>query len=305
MQVVRMQYIMHPSGCPAFGAFSPSGDHIAVLSNYSVYLYDVANTHRSIKLANHYDEASRGDLLTFSPDGTKLAVCSDVTGRIHVINIKRLGGSYTVIGQYRACFNPEGSKIATVGSHCIRIRDAENGVILFEHRLKDIRLVIKACFDPNGEKIALTDQKGKFLVWNSITHNEETFAFSDADEQYPVWDYTFCFSADGNKLLVPYSQQSVQLINLVSGRTSIIRAYGKITQAQFSPDNKYLAMAIMLECVRFWDIECGTEVTQIDTPNEYVTTLSFSPDGRQLLIATSEGKVTVWYLNTQPSPFVG
>lgn len=63
----------------------------------------------------------------------------------------------------------------------------------------------------------------------------------------------------------------------------------------FSPDSKLLAAAGKNKLL-FFDMESMQAAGEIPTPVQFIHTLQFSPDGRALISAASEGIVQIWHI---------
>lgn len=64
----------------------------------------------------------------------------------------------------------------------------------------------------------------------------------------------------------------------------------------FSPDSNLLAIGVEDEVV-FWDINTDTELGKIDTDLNYLTCLTFSPDGSKLISCSGEGIIKIWEIS--------
>src|SRR5262249_8456944 len=68
----------------------------------------------------------------------------------------------------------------------------------------------------------------------------------------------------------------------------------------FSPEGRWLASAAGTT-VKVWDVMTGKVVATLDNPGGTITRLVFSPDGRRLAVANSEGTVRLWDVEPESS----
>jgi len=123
------------------------------------------------------------------------------------------------------------------------------------------------------------------------------------------WPEHILFSPDGKQLASWGDDQVVHLTDAVSGKA--LRQLGKAAEADrrvyfgrngkpltYSPDGKQLAVYIVERdkdnnvsgLITIWETESAKQVRQIKVPHRYYGgTLSFTPDGKSLVFASTEG----------------
>ncbi|AGF51327.1 beta transducin-like protein [Synechocystis sp. PCC 6803] len=106
------------------------------------------------------------------------------------------------------------------------------------------------------------------------------------------------FSPNGEQLLTSGINGSAKLWNLAG---ELIHEYkvvptGWVNSAQFYPKGEWLATASDDGTIRFWQKD-GQLIYELPLVNARLTSLSFSPDGKQLAATSSQGQVWVFNLS--------
>lgn len=191
-----------------------------------------------------------------------------------------------------------------------------------------------ATLSPNGEIVAagetsiLTGSSGL-----SLWHSSGGSAYRTLTEENSA--SLLSFSPDGASLAVnksgfrsTTSDSDIQVFDVESGSSIYdFEGEGQVSVLQFSPDAALLAVGTTDYQVQIWDMTEGTNIFVLDadkqvtseprplpprsTGDSGITCLSFSPDGRLLLVGTDYGSVQFWdvkagiLLNEIPYPIQG
>jgi WD40 repeat protein len=108
------------------------------------------------------------------------------------------------------------------------------------------------------------------------------------------------FSVDGTTLAAGYSSGLVRLWDVASGKErATLEAHGPrsgaVTALEWSPDGTALATAVSTEgLVRLWKPRNGEPLGTLPAKSGWVNALAFTPDGRILAMAQSDGCTTFW-----------
>src|SRR5262249_27910085 len=73
---------------------------------------------------------------------------------------------------------------------------------------------------------------------------------------------------------------------------------GECITAQFSPDGKYVASAIMGEVVLLWEVKTGKVLSRLKGHFASTDSLSFSPDGKTLATGNNDFTVKLWHVQS-------
>ncbi len=244
---------------------------------------------------NTQTDDMRSDTLTYSPDGSKIAVA---TREIRVFNFRTVQFQQTLSGHtngiYRMIFSSDGSTLVSASwDGTIRLWDTSTG---------SNRLTIEGHFNfrsvtlsPNGKTIATTSDDGIFL-WNA-SNGKFTKAF-DVEIQSGI----IAYSPDGNTLAIERWNEGpqIQLLNARTGRVKKnLRYQGESALfIAYSPDGKMLASGSWDGTVLLWNAGTGKLQKTITGPTGEITSLVFSPDSKVLASGSWDGTTRLWNAGT-------
>lgn len=239
--------------------------------------------------------------VTFSPDGKRLASFTS-DGAVSVWDL--LNGERVVVLDERYAtvemvFSPDGSYLATAGGPpkgqddgTVKVwdlsADGEEAFVL-KGRGSSVHAIV---FSPDGLRVAVSDHRGgdgTFMLWDMVTGQNGasnigmTSAFSpdgtrlavSRRDAIEVWD-----AAGGKELLsFPVKHGSGGLVFSADGKRLAASGYRKITpEGVRSPPPDYTPV------IRVWDLTTQQELRMIETGNEQIRRIEFTPDGQQLIL---------------------
>jgi WD40 repeat protein len=302
-------------------AYSPDGSSVAVLSGgTSVDLWDLATGEKSSTIRAHQRrvtfvgfDASGARLRTASSDGTA-KVWPALPGRERLPHTFHTDGvTYRPDGQrcvttqadgvarvwdtasgrelfnFRgnwswlrvASFSPDGQRIVTGGAdRRARIFEADTGrelLVLTGH----ISSVRAAVFSPDGAKVATGSWDKTVRLWDAMTGAELLTLRGHADSVRRV-----VFSPDGQRLFSMAQDSKVNIWDTTTGRLLSTLSGGNNALA-ISPDGRRLVTGSFSGSVRLWNAMTGELLAKWNARGA-VPVLDFSPDGRRLLVVTTD-----------------
>ena len=146
-------------------------------------------------------------------------------------------------------------------------------------------------FSPNNKILAASDTE-ETRLWDIETATE----LSRLKARQFFTDVVVTFSPDGTILATGGMNGEAHLWNINTGEKHVtlkaaIREYTKFIA--FSPDNSMLAVVYVNNHIRLWDLKTRTEVNTLLTAQKkiWIEKLTFSPDGKTLLITTRDFKI--------------
>jgi WD40 repeat protein len=168
-------------------------------------------------------------------------------------------------------------------------------------------------FSPDGRLLATGDDAGALRLWDIAAPAAPALLSASADAAVNAME-SLAFSLDGTKIAAGSLDGHVTFWDVTQPQTP--RTLGVPAQAQtccvlsvaFSPDSHVLAAAGDGPSPTLWDAIDSIGPRALDGSlaggaSDTVHAVGFSPDGRTIATATSDGKLQLW--SFPPAPLVG
>ncbi|RKU09975.1 hypothetical protein C6501_14275 [Candidatus Poribacteria bacterium] len=288
--------------------FSPDGKILVSGSpDGTVRFWDV-NTEREMSIFATGHTGWIGSM-AFSADNTML-VSADSIGTVQIWDVKKRRElpSPTVAHYDKAeasAFSSDATLFASHGADTtVRSRGGNTRTSWLPH--KDTRLwklpigeelpsLPQGCkalaFSPNNKILAASDTE-ETRLWDVETATE----LSRLQARQFFTDVVVTFSPDGTILATGGMNGEAHLWNINTGEKLVtlkaaIREYTKFIT--FSPDTSMLAVVYVNNHIRLWDLKTNKEINTPLTAQKkiWIKKLTFSPDGKTLLITTRDFKI--------------
>jgi WD40 repeat protein len=193
-------------------------------------------------------------------------------------------------------FTPDSKQVITADDKgLINIWDVATGKKSYS--LNTEGLILSLAVSPNGKYLAAgIEEQNHSVVWDIGTH-AQIATLGQVGRIKAVQ-----FSKDGKLLATGSSEATVYLWNAEDGSFSRAKnefdANGEILALDFSPNNQQLAVGDSTGYVYLFDLALGQEVARLPHVDK-VTSVSFSPDGRQIATASRKA-VLLWDVSSIP-----
>jgi WD40 repeat protein/DNA-binding SARP family transcriptional activator len=234
--------------------------------------------------------------------GVRLATASrDQTARVWDISP---GGSseLLVLPGFSAQFNPDGMHLTTsefLNRQTIKFqtRDISRealGTVVYSYTASLPAPVTGGVFSPDGSRVALLASNASFTVLD-LVHAAQVISFPIDEES----QMSFALSPDWTRLATVVSS-TVQIWDATSGLKLLeLPEYSQaVTAFRFSPDNKYLAVAVGEDYpdIHLLNTKTYQEIAAWPAHAKWINDLAFNPDGTRLATSSGDMTVKVWQI---------
>ena len=242
------------------------------------------------------------NIIRFSPDGTQLAVGTDVGLWLYDVADGKETALFTErIGHVNAlAFSSDGKMLASGGfnTSIIQIWDVKT-----KSKLSSITLTYE---DSSSE--ALTFYGRTLISINGL--REISYWHVDTGRKLSMANIPHlyervAFSQDGSKLAIANRDGKIHLWNTTtSSDQAIFEGHGNDTDSgilalAFSPDGKILASGGEDKKVLLWDTQQHAKLGTLSTPEGWITAIAFSPDGKTVASGDAGKVIKLWDVETQ------
>jgi WD40 repeat protein/serine/threonine protein kinase len=294
-------------------AFSPNGTILAIACDDGVSLLVDTATGRLIHELRRHNGAATS--VAFSPDGSRVVTCgADQTVRLW--NVSDGSGQSIwrghTFGVRAVAFRPDGRQVASAGQDgSVKLWDVRRDPRCLSFRvMRHGEWLGNLAFRPGAEGaelITVGHYLGQIQTWDAASGTSRGECRVDLDNRIRCPRGDTAFNPDGTLLAGPSrgDPRIVKLWEVASGRTvqTLTGHTQPVTCVAFDASARRVATAAWNEPARepgapgelhVWDVASGRRLSTAHLkPGERPLRIVFSPDGRYLATAGSDGSVVV------------
>lgn len=284
-------------------ALSPDGKNVVVASNDGrVTLWTIDEGAVLVELKGHTRAMS---MVVFSPDGRLVATASDdMTARVWNASTGEEIAQFRHGGAVRSvAFDRDGTRLATASfDMTARIWDlsAESAEAETARFVGHTWAVNSAEFHPGGAKVITASDDETVRIWDVASGEGKVLHTFDR----PV--RSAAFSDDGARRVTVTEDCKVRVWDTRSDRLcSLFDHSVQVNSAAFSKDGSRIVTASIDGIARIWDVVPGEKdplsesfgtrkSAELRGHDSEVTFASFSPDGKEVVTASTDRTVRIW-----------
>jgi WD40 repeat protein len=247
----------------------------------------------------------------FSPDGKRLAAANrkggvsiwDAGSGAELLSLRGSKADYAPVA-----FSPDGTQLAAAGKDgAATIWDTATGERLasFQNSSGITRMI----YTPGGEHIWTYDQEGNANSWSAVSGSELPIGSHETLRHVvyaSLWDAElsqdgrlWATAASDGRIRVYATDDDPEEKPYYSNLHFLQNHTDQVAGIALDPGGSLMASASFDGTVRLWDLGNGQELITLVDHSLPMKSVDFSPDGKKLLAAGADGKVSEFFLSIE------
>ena len=260
------------------------------------------------------------NIMRFSPDGTRLAVGTDVGVWLYDVASRKETALFTGhTGQINAlAFSPDGKLLASGGikNRIVQVWELETGRKHTTLKLTDnIYSMASLAFSQDGKKLVGVEDLYGIKHWDVNTGRVLLDELIERADDAIVFSQDGSIFASGNKdgKILLWTDTGQQIAEL-KGHSSFVKGDdltrqifsdvfnvppAKISTLDLSTDGKLLASASLDKTVQVWNIDKRSKLATFKGHKVAVSAVAFSPDAKTVASGDVKKKIKLWDVSSR------
>jgi WD40 repeat protein len=165
--------------------------------------------------------------------------------------------------------------------------------------------ITASAFSPDGERFAtvtagagltLRDTKSGQVLWELVEHGFVVGPIRFGRDGQRLFVCTSTLQGSGAVTPYPPAFQFAEVLDAASGRLLFPRLAANLECSAFSPDDRWLAVALTNHIIQLLDTHNGQVAVELKGDSNAITMLAFSDDGSLLAAGSRGGSCRIWRL---------